>query len=236
MTTRDAAVLAADVVVGDVGVEEHLVAEAGASAGAHGDPQHELVGVALGLDEALHLVGGGVGEVKTVLASVTVNIDMRVGLSVGRLTTSGYPSRHGDVARLRVVQRRELLDASPADRIDHALAEPAVQVADELRVRLGELAERAVQELDADRALGGAVAGLDARARSRAGRARGSSAREAAAGPGAAAGLGTPLLAGVGGVVGVGADALGERAEQPGEQRVRGRVEAERRARPAARK
>ena len=52
----------------------------------------------------------------------------------------------------------------------------------------------------------------------------------AAAGAGAAAGLGAPRAAGVGGVIGVGADPLGQRGEQAGEQRVRGRVEAEARA------
>src|SRR3546814_4039691 len=49
------------VVVGDVGVEEHLVAEARAAAGADGDPERELGG-ALGLDEVLDLGGCGLCE------------------------------------------------------------------------------------------------------------------------------------------------------------------------------
>ncbi len=64
----DPAVLVLDVVVGLVGVEVHLVAEAGAPAGAHGDPQRQVRGV-LGLDQALHLRGRGVGE-RELLAGV----------------------------------------------------------------------------------------------------------------------------------------------------------------------
>ena len=56
-----AAVLGADVVGGDVAVEEHLVAQAGAAARAHGDAQEQL-GVAFGVEEALHLLRGDVGE------------------------------------------------------------------------------------------------------------------------------------------------------------------------------
>ena len=52
--------------------------------------------------------------------------------------------------------------------------------------------------------------------------------------PGAPAGLGAPDPAGLGRVGGVGAHPLGQRGEQPGEQRVGGRVEAERRARRRA--
>src|SRR5687767_4885935 len=51
----DAGVLALDVVVGEVGVEEHLVAEPGAAAGPHRDPKRELV-VALRFDELLDLL------------------------------------------------------------------------------------------------------------------------------------------------------------------------------------
>ena len=50
---------------------------------------------------------------------------------------------------------------------------------------------------------------------------------QAAARPGALARLDPPGVAGVGGVVGIGADALGERGQQAGEQRVGRRVEAE---------
>src|ERR671910_3410157 len=53
--------LAGDVVGGDVGVEEHLVAQAGTTTGAHSDPQHQL-GVRLSLDELLHLGRRGVGQ------------------------------------------------------------------------------------------------------------------------------------------------------------------------------
>jgi hypothetical protein len=73
------------------------------------------------------------------------------------------PNGHRDMTRLRVVQRRELLNASPTDLIDHALAEAPVQVAHELGIRLGQLAERAVEELDTCGALRGAVTGLDGR-------------------------------------------------------------------------
>src|SRR6266542_1179709 len=70
------------------------------------------------------------------------------------------------VARLGIVQRGELLDSPPADLVDHALAQAAVQVADQLGVRLGELAERAMEELDAGGALvlavGGVGCGLEA--------------------------------------------------------------------------
>ena len=54
-----------------------------------------------------------------------------------------------------------------------------------------------------------------------------SSAPQAAAGPRALAGLDAPRVPGVGGVVGIGADALGQRGEQAGEQRVGRRVEPE---------
>ena len=55
---------------------------------------------------------------------------------------------HDDMAWLGVVQRRELFHSSPARGFDHALAETAVQIAHEFGIRLRELAERAVQELD----------------------------------------------------------------------------------------
>ena len=79
--------------------------------------------------------------------------------------TSGYFDGNGDPARVAVVQRRELLDASPADRATDALADPAVQVADELGVGLGQLPERAVQERDVGAAAGRASPlGVEARA------------------------------------------------------------------------
>src|SRR5207237_3068435 len=115
--------------------------------------------------------------------------------------------RNRDVTRLRVVQRRELLDSSPADLIDHAFAQPPVQVAHELGVRLCELAEGAVQELDARTALGGAVAGL----------ARGLEAEpaqltleraQARARARALAGFHAPRMPGVRRLLGVGTDAL----------------------------
>ena len=130
------------------------------------------------------------------------------------------------MTRLRVVQRRELLDPSPADLIHDPLAEAPVQVADELGVRLGQLAERAVQELDAGGALGGAVARLD-RGLEPEPEQLGFQRPQAAAGPCALSGLDPPRVAGVGGVVGIGADALGERGQQAGEQRVGRRVEPE---------
>src|SRR6185503_13206180 len=103
------------------------------------------------------------------------------------------PSTNGHVARLRVVQRRELLDASPAHRSDHAFADPSVEVAHELGIGLGELAERAVEELDAHRALGGAVAGADGGLEAEPVELVGERG-DAAAGPGAAGELEAPLL------------------------------------------
>jgi hypothetical protein len=67
------------------------------------------------------------------------------------------------VARLVVVQRGELLDCSPADLVDHALAEAPVQVAHQLGIGLGQLSERAVQEVDPRGALVLAVGGLGGR-------------------------------------------------------------------------
>ncbi len=137
------------------------------------------------------------------------------------------------MARLRVVQRRELLDCSPADGVDHALAQPAVEVADELGVRLGQLAERAVEELDAGGVAGavGFQRGLEPElgelALERA---------EAAARPGASPGVGAPDPAGRGRVAGVGTHPLGQRGEQPREQGVRRRVEARGPGAPALRK
>ena len=64
------------------------------------------------------------------------------------------------MARLGVVQRGELFDPSPTHLVDDALAQPAVEVAHELGVGLGQLPERAVQELDAGRALVLAVGGV----------------------------------------------------------------------------
>src|SRR5688500_353104 len=97
------------------------------------------------------------------------------------------------MARLRVVQRQELLDPSPADGSDHPFADPPVEVADELRVGLGELAERAVEELDPDRALGGAVAEAHRRLEAEPVELVGQRG-DAAAGAGAAGELGAPLL------------------------------------------
>ena len=136
-------------------------------------------------------------RVKTVLASWTLNIS---GLLQALARLRGYPTPDHDVARLGVVQRRELLDASPvADGVDHALAEPAVQVAHQLRVGLGELAERAVEELDAGAALVGAVGGLDRGLEPEPGQLALERA-EAAPRPGAPAGVGAPHPAGLGGV------------------------------------
>jgi hypothetical protein len=65
------------------------------------------------------------------------------------------------MARLRVIQRRELLHCSPTELVHHTFTEPAVQVADELGIGLGELAEGAVEELDPRATFRGAVALLD---------------------------------------------------------------------------
>src|SRR4051794_25780532 len=168
---------------------------------------------------------------KTWLASVMVNNDMATNLSV-EFSIGSVPSANGDVARLRVVQRRELHHpspaASPAHGSDDAFADAAVEVAHELGIRLGELSERAVEELDADRALGGAVAGTDGRLEAEPVELVGEGG-DAAPRARAASELGAPLLADLGGVLGARADVLGERAEQAGQQGVGGRVEPQRR-------
>src|SRR3954468_13181261 len=82
---------------------------------------------------------------------VAVSVRAIIWASVGNSSqepVSGYFDGNGDPARVPVVQRRELLDCSPAHRRDHAFADSSVQVAHELRVGLGELAERAMQERD----------------------------------------------------------------------------------------
>src|SRR6185503_1938867 len=60
---------------------------------------------------------------KTWLASVMLNNDMDSDLSFPDFWLFSVPSTNGDVARLRVVQRRDLLHPSPADRSDHAFAD-----------------------------------------------------------------------------------------------------------------
>src|SRR5262245_2851360 len=60
------------------------------------------------------------------------------------------PDRDGDAARFRVVQRRELDNISAAHLVDHAFADTAMQVADELGIGLGEFTERAVHERQLD--------------------------------------------------------------------------------------
>jgi hypothetical protein len=109
--------------------------------------------------------------------------------------------------------------------VDDPLAEAPVEVAHQLRIRLGQLPERAVQELDAGGPAVAAVVlqrGLEAEL-AELGLQRG----EAVARPGAGAGFTPPDPAGGGGVVGIGADPFGHRGEEPGEQRVRRRVETE---------
>src|SRR5262245_57118772 len=110
------------------------------------------------------------------------------------------------MARLGVVQRRELQDPSlavPTDGSDDSFADPAVEVADELRVGLGELAERAVEELDADRPLGGAVPRADGRLEAEPVELVGERG-DAAAGAGTAGELEAPLLPDLGGILGAG--------------------------------
>src|SRR3954447_26478116 len=103
-------------------------------------------------------------RVKTVLESWTLNIGPLRGFTsrpvtagfLGGLTILPDPDLH--VAGLGVVQRGELLDASPADRFHDTFAEAPVEVADQFGVGLRQLAERAVQEFDAGVTAGGAVA------------------------------------------------------------------------------
>src|SRR3954453_1027298 len=64
------------------------------------------------------------------------------------LRASGYFDRNGHSTRVTVVQRRELHHASPADLVDHTRADSAVQIAHQLRIRLGELPERTVKKGD----------------------------------------------------------------------------------------
>jgi ATP-binding protein involved in chromosome partitioning len=100
-----------------------------------------------------------------------------------------------------------------------------MQVADELGVRLRELAEGAVQELDAHAPLRRTVArtdrGLEPEAMELL-----LECAQAAARAGTPPGLGPPRAARIGGVFGIGADALREGGEQCGEQRVRRRIES----------
>src|SRR3989440_1604173 len=161
----------------------------------------------------------------TLLDAVSVRVSMDPP-GAGSCAVLSVSDRDGHMARFGVVQRGELLDPSPAHLVDDALAQPAVEIADELGVGLGQLPERAVQELDAGRALVLAVGGVG----------RGLEAElgelvverpHAAAGAGALAGLGAPGVAGIGSVVGIGADPLGEARQQTGEQRVRRGYEAE---------
>src|SRR5260370_29359646 len=144
----------------------------------------------------------------TLLDAVSVMVSMGPP-GAGSCVVFRVSDRNGHMARLGVVQRGELLDPSPAHLVDDALAQPAVEIADELGVGLGELPERAVQELDAGRtlvlAVGGVGRGLEAEL--------GELVVErphAAAGPGALAGLGPPGVTGVGGVIGIGADPFRE--------------------------
>src|SRR5713101_5276580 len=87
------------------------------------------------------------GSVSDAMSSLTLIDAVSVRVIID---SSGWwsPSldRHGHVTGLSIVQRRELLHASPADRVDHALADPPVELAHQLGVGLGELAEGATQE------------------------------------------------------------------------------------------
>ena len=77
MTTLTPSRSVCEVVDRDVGVEEHLVAEAGATARADGDAQHEIVGSRPRRSMRLMTFAAAASvRVKTWLASVTVNIDM----------------------------------------------------------------------------------------------------------------------------------------------------------------
>ena len=136
------------------------------------------------------------------------------------------------MAGLGVVQRRELLHSSPAGSFHNTLTETAVQVAHELGVRLGELAEWAVQELDARPALVLAVGGLQRRLEPEPAELRLERA-EAAPRARTPTGIGTPHSPGVGGVVGIAADPFRGRGEQTGEEHVRSKPSA---GAPSARK
>lgn len=130
------------------------------------------------------------------------------------------------MARFVVVQRRELLHASLADLVHDPLAETPVEVADQGGVRLGELSKWAVEEVDAHIAFGGAVPGRYRRLESEPFELTGEG-PHAGPGPGPFSGLDAPRVAGVRGVADVGADLFGQRGEEPGEQRVGGRIEAQ---------
>ena len=101
-----------------------------------------------------------------------------------------------------------------------------MQVADQLRVGLGELPERAVQEFDAGRRRCAPELRLEGGLEAELAQLR-FQRPHAAPAPGAPTGVAAPVAADLGGVDGVGTDVLGQRREQPGEQRVRGGVEAE---------
>src|SRR5262245_52000438 len=89
-----------------------------------------------------------------------VSVRLSIGPPVGSHAAFRVSDRNGDVARLGVVQRGELLDPSPAHLVHDALAQATMQVAHQLGIRLGQLPEGTVQELDAGRALVLAVGGV----------------------------------------------------------------------------
>src|SRR5512132_4679521 len=136
----------------------------------------------------------------TLVDAVSVRVSMGPP-GAGSSAIFRVSDRNGHVARLGVVQRGELLDSSPAHLVDDAFAQAAVQIADQLGVRLGELPERAVEELDAGRAfvlpVGGVRGGLETELGERV-----VERPHAAACAGALAGLSAPGVPSVSGVVG----------------------------------
>src|SRR4051812_48642116 len=81
---------------------------------------------------------------RTLVGAVSVRAIIR--FLQRRNATSRLSDGNGNPARVTVVQRRELLHASAADLGDDPFRDPAVEVADQLGVGLGQLPERAVHE------------------------------------------------------------------------------------------
>src|SRR5438105_12994657 len=139
-------------------------------------------------------------------------------------TTLSVPESHGDIARVTIDQRAEVLHHSrglPATgALRHqALHDPLMQVADQLRIGLGQLPEGAVEEVDADPAGVGATAAELRLHRIEPETVELGHQRRQTAPPtlAPAVGVGAPPAAEVGGVEPVAAQLLGQGAQKAGE-------------------
>src|SRR3954451_9835324 len=132
------------------------------------------------------------------------------------------PDGDRDPARVAVVQRRELHNASPADLADDAFGDAAVEIAHELGIGLGQLPERAVRERHVGLDAGRLGAGLETEPAH-----LGAQRLHAGAGTRALPGFRAPLAPDLGRFLAVGADALRERRQQTGKKGVARRVDPE---------